>query len=153
MSFVYLEPFGPPAQQRLSRLITSAKGSDPLSPVTVIAPSMYAGLSLRRALARQGGLVNVRFMPLARLAEYLGVARMAEQGKTPLSRILKLAAVRHFAAEMAVKGPLGDVALHAPLHSYLAGIFDDLAILPEADLSMLESNNPVTQQVVEWYRL
>ncbi len=153
MSFVYLEPFGPPAQQRLSRLITSAKGSDPLSPVTVIAPSMYAGLSLRRALARQGGLVNVRFMPLARLAEYIGVSRMAQQGKTPLSPILKLAAVRHFAEKMAAKGPLGAVAAHAPLHSYLAGIFDDLAILPEADLSMLESNNPVTQQVVEWYRL
>jgi RecB family exonuclease len=153
MSNIYLEPFGPPAQQRLGQLIASAKGSDPLSPVTVIAPSPYAGLSLRRALARQGGLVNVRFMPLARLAEYIGVSRMAQQGKTPLSPILKLAAVRHFAEKMATKGPLGDVALHAPLHNYLAGIFDDLSILPEADLAMLESNNPVTQQVVEWYRL
>jgi hypothetical protein len=153
MSDIYLEPFGPPAQQRLGQIIASAKGSDPLSPVTVIVPSMYAGLSLRRALARQGGLVNVRFMPPARLAEYIGVARMAEQGKTPLSRILKLAAVRHFAAEMAAKGPLGDVAIHAPLHSYLANIFDDLSILPGTDLSKLESSNPVTGQVVEWYRL
>jgi len=153
MSFIYLEPYGAPAQQRLGQLIASAKGSDPLSPVTVVVPSPHAGLSLRRSLAKQSGLVNVRFMPLARLAEFLGVSGMAHQGKTPLSPVLKLAAVRHFAAEMAVKEPLGAVAVHAPLHSYLANIFNDLSVLPEADLAKLENSNPVTQQVVEWYRL
>lgn len=107
---VQLVEHGPPAREALREAVATAKGPDPLAPVTVAVPSTYAGLALRRALAAPGGLVNVRFLALARLAELLGAPALAEQGRRPLTRPLRAEAVR---AVLAGAGPpLAAVAGH-----------------------------------------
>jgi ATP-dependent helicase/nuclease subunit B len=107
---VQLVEHGPPGREALRQAVAAAKGADPLAPVTVAVPSTYAGLALRRALAGPGGLVNVRFLALARLAELLGAPALAEQGRRPLTRPLRAEAVRAVLAEAGP--PLAAVAGH-----------------------------------------
>lgn len=107
---VQLLEHGQPARESLREAVRVAKGPDPLAPVTVVVPSTYAGLALRRALAGPGGLVNVRFLALARLAELLGAPALAEQRRRPLTRPLRAEAVRAVLADTGP--PLGAVAGH-----------------------------------------
>lgn len=104
-------PVGRPASQALADAVTVAKGRDRLAPVTVAVPSVFAGLGLRRVLAALlSGLVNVRFLVPARMAELLGAPRLAAAGRRPLTRALRAEAVR--SALAADPGPFGDVAVH-----------------------------------------
>jgi len=150
---LFLHGYGNEVQEQLALLIAEAKGGNLLAPVTLVVPAMYTGLSVRRSLAKQGGLINVRFMVIPRLAEYLGAPALARQGKSPLTPTMKLAAVRHFAGEMAKRDPLGSIASHPPLHDYLVNTFSEFAMLSEEQLSWLQDRNPLVHQVVEWYRV
>ena len=67
-SSIYAERIGRNVFQRLSELIRPRKQTGPFAPVTVVAPSQFAGVMLRRALAAEHGILNVRFMILPRLA-------------------------------------------------------------------------------------
>ena len=116
---VHTEPIGQDSFQRLSELIFAWKQTDPFAPVTVVAPSQYAGVMLRRALAADHGLLNVRFMILPRLAEYLGSPTLAKQGKAPLTPLVELASIRHIATESGVDGPLRAVSHHPGLPGLL----------------------------------
>lgn len=149
---VYLEPYGQPARERLALLVAEAKASDPLVPVTVAVPTQYAGLSLRRSLAGESGLLNVRFMVVARLAEYLGAPAMAARDKKPLSPLVELAAIRSLAGEMAGRGPLGGVASHPSVHLSLRDTFRDLARLSEGDLDGVSRADSLRAQTVAWFR-
>jgi len=75
VSKLSLVPFGPDSIGKLRQSIIDGKSGDALNPVTVIVPNQYAGISLRRALASQTGLVNVRFMVLPRLAAVLSLLK------------------------------------------------------------------------------
>jgi ATP-dependent helicase/DNAse subunit B len=152
-SQLFLQAYGLVSKDRLAKTIASVKAKDMLAPVTVIVPSTYSALSLRRSLAKDNGLINVGFMALSRLAEYLGAPALAAQGKSPLSPAMKLLAIRHFAGEMNKKEPLSAISDHAPFHNYLIGTFDELSMLTEAGLSDLEGKSPVLKQILEWYRL
>jgi hypothetical protein len=136
----------------LIRLIAKAKRADVLAPVTVVVPTQYAGLSLRRDLASGQGLVNVRFMVPARLAEFLGSPALAERSKTPLSQLTEQETIRALAGGMAGDGPLGPVAQHPRLHSSLLSTFRDLERLSVDQLSALEGMDPLRSQMVRWYR-
>ena len=147
---VFLEPVGEPAFERLRTLIERAKAGDDLAPVTVVTPTSYAGLSLRRRLSRPAGLINVRFMALPRLAEYLGAPGAAKRGKTPLTPALAQAAV-NAAGRRLGPGPLADVAGHAKTQQSAARTFRLLDRL-DGRLGEVESSDRLRHQLVEWYR-
>ena len=150
---VHTEPIGQDSFQRLSELIRTRKQTDPFAPVTVVAPSQYAGVMLRRALAASHGLLNVRFMILPRLAEYLGSPTLAKEGKAPLTPLVELASIRHIATESGVDGPLRAVSHHPGLPGLLRRTFSELSRLEETDLSNLADTDGLRAQLVDWYRL
>ena len=149
---VYLEPSGRPTRERLQALVAEAKAGNPLAPVTVVPPNTYAGIGLRRVLAGDGGLLNVGFMALARLAEQLGAPTMASQRRRPLSAAAEMAVIRTVAMEVVGKEPLGSVAGHATLHQSLQAAFKELVRLTESQLDTLAAEGPLRQVTVELYR-
>ena len=149
---VYLTPYGKPARERLQALVAEAKAGNPFAPVTVVPPNTYSGIALRRVLAGDGGLLNVGFMALARLAEQLGAPTMASQQRRPLSAAAEMAVIRTVAMEMVGKEPLGSVAGHASLHQSLQAAFKELVRLTEGELDTLAREGPLRQATVELYR-
>ena len=147
---VYLEPVGEAAFERLRALIARAKADDALAPVTVVTPTSYAGLSLRRRLSRPAGLINVRFMTLARLAEYLGAPEAAGQGKTPLTPAVAQAAVNASGRNLG-DGPLAAVAGHPKTQQSAAQAFRLMDRL-EGRLDKVESSDDLRRHLVAWYR-
>jgi ATP-dependent helicase/nuclease subunit B len=149
---VYLEKYGSAAFERLISLITKVKDSDSLAPITIIVPTAYAGISLRRNLSTKKGLINIRFMVSPRLAEYIGSPDLAQKDKTPLSPLIEMAAIRHSAINICAEKPLGDLALHPKLHSYVKDTFRDLAKLSDIGLISLAKTDPLRGQLVNWYQ-
>jgi RecB family exonuclease len=123
-------PLGPEAVRLLQQALASAKARDPLAPVTVVVPSNYAGLSLRRLLARLPavgmvrGVANVRFLSLARLADLLAAARLAASGRRPVSPALIGHALRQALA--ADPGVFKTVAHHPATERSLARAYREL---------------------------
>ena len=124
MTEVHLVEHGTPARAALRDAVVAAKGLDPLAPVTVAVPATYAGLALRRALAVPDGLVNVRFLPLARIAELIGAPALAEHRRRPLTGALRSEAVRAVLAEAGP--PLEAVAGHPATERTLDASFLEL---------------------------
>ena len=147
---VYVEAVGEAAFERLRALIAQAKADDALAPVTVVTPTSYAGLSLRRRLSRPAGLINVRFMTLARLAEYLGAPEAAGRGKTPLTPALAQAAVNAAGRNLG-GGPLAEVAGHPKTQQSAAQAFRLMDRL-EGRLGEVESADELRRHLVAWYR-
>jgi ATP-dependent helicase/nuclease subunit B len=79
--------FGQAATRALAEQVAAAKAGDPMAPVTVVVPSAVAGVTLRRRLAADGGLVNVRFTSLPDLAAGIARATMAHQRQVPLTPV------------------------------------------------------------------
>jgi len=151
MRGIQLVVHGAPARAALTDAVRSAKGSDPLAPVTVAVPSTYAGLALRRALAGPDGLVNVRFLALARLAELLGAPTLAEQRRRPLTRPLRAEAVRAVLADAG--HPFGAVAGHPATERALDASFLELRRAGEEALDEVARAGESAVSVARLYRL
>jgi hypothetical protein len=121
---VRLVAVGAPAREALWHAIADAQRDDPLAAVTVVVPSNYAGLSLRRALGRRGGFLNVHFAVLSHLAELFGAPALAPSGRRPLAGPLRAEAVH--AALLTDPGPFATVADHPSTAARLASTFRDL---------------------------
>ena len=149
---MYVERHGPEATHRLEDLVAEAKRGSPLAPVTVVGPSRYANIALRRALSREKGLVNVRFEVMYSLAEYLVGTKVAGLGGAPLLWPAELAAIRATSAEVDPNGPLGSVAQHSRLHRSLRGTFRELDRLTEPARQRLEGADALRSEILRWYR-
>lgn len=137
------------AQEHLERLLHEHQAGDPFAPVTVVVPTTYSGLYLRRDIGRRG-LVNVRFMPLPRLAELLGAPSLAAAGRSPLKPAIEFAAVRRTAGEAA--GGLEPFRTHPSFHASLRATFQDLHGAAPAVLARLERRGGTSREVVRLYK-
>src|SRR3954462_2774030 len=151
-SRLVLAGHGAPARDALWQLIRTVRDSEPLAPVTVAVPSIYAGLSLRRDLGRRpGGLVNVRFLSLNRVAELLGapflVAPAGVEGRVPLTATRRAGAIRVALDES--DGPFRPLATHPATTRAFAGTLAELDGLTDAELTRLASTGPREAAVVE----
>ncbi|MYE57282.1 MAG: hypothetical protein F4X30_09430, partial [Acidimicrobiaceae bacterium] len=91
--------YGPAAHDALAQAVARAKDRDPLAPVTVVVPNHYVGLAARRALGRRShngtrGVAAVAFHTAYDLAERLGGAEMAAEGRRGVTMTVIAAAVR-----------------------------------------------------------
>lgn len=91
----------------------SQSRASPLDPLTLIVPTPYLGLHLRRELATTG-FANVRTIGLARLAESFGAERLAEAGRRPLTPSQDQAAIRQ-----AIGGAPGLLSGSLPHHALI----------------------------------
>ena len=136
------------AQERLEYLLAEYQRDDRLAPVTVIVPSTYAGLHLRRDIGRRG-LVNVRFMVLSRLAELLGAPSLAARGLRPLKPLMESAAVRQAAGH--ASGRLEPFQAHPSFHASLRSTFRDVRLGGQNAPAALERRGEIPAEIVRLY--
>src|SRR3954466_580436 len=114
--------FGRAAADLLAEQVRTAKDGDPLAPVTVVVPSNYVGVAMRRELARRGnGIAAVDFTTLHRIGERLGAPRLAAAGRRPPSAPVLAAALRVVLAENA--GVFEPVAEHPATEEALSAAY------------------------------
>lgn len=160
MPALRLVPYGQAATRALRDAIVEAKAGDTLAPVSVAVPSNYAGLSLRRtlgvaelsldAVSGRQGLVNVRFLVFARIAELLGAPLLAASNKRPLARVMRAEAVR--AAVEANPGVFERVAEHPATGRGLDATFRDLSRATSEALDAVAGCSERAGDVVRLYR-
>src|SRR5664280_2889313 len=83
--------YGAQAQGELREVITEAKRTDPLAPLTVVVPSDLAGVVTLRFLAsgvtegspRRRGIAGLQILTVDRLAEQLATAALVGTGRGP----------------------------------------------------------------------
>jgi RecB family exonuclease len=164
-------PYGRPALQVLQRAVAGAKRGDALAPVTVIVPANHVGVTARRALAegslgpmtggRAGdvrgdggdggiGVAAVMFLTVYRLAELIGAARLAAEGRRPVSTPVLAAALRRALREDA--GLFAPVAQHPATESALVAAFGELSDVSPAGLDALTRAGPRARDVVRLCR-
>ena len=134
--------------QELRRIVAEEQRNDALAPVTVVAPSRYASLSLRQELGG-AGFANVRFMPAPVLSELLGAAALEQLGRKPLTGVLENLAVRRVLAQ--TDGPLHNVAEHPSTQSSVRSAFRQLRNTDEAMRSALISRGGIAGEMARLY--
>ena len=147
--------FGAPAAAALAREIRAAKGDDPLAPVTVVVPANQVGVAARRWLAsgaagavcaRGSGVAAVTFVTVYRLGELLGSARLAGQGRRPVSSPVVGAAFR--AALSAEPGVFGPVRSHPATETALVDAYRELRDLSAEALAAVAAQSRRAHDVV-----
>lgn len=151
---VQLHQDGAPVRAALRARIRALQAGDPLRPVTVAVPSNYAGLALRRALARaegddHGGLVNVRFLVLPRVIELLGAPLLAAAGQRPLTSLLRGELIR--SALQQSPGVFVAVADHPATEERLEETFRELRDLSDEARTVLARSGAQVADVVRLF--
>jgi ATP-dependent helicase/nuclease subunit B len=144
---VHPTAYGRPAMQLLASQVDAAKAGDPLAPVLVIVASNYAAVSTRRSLAaRPGGVANVSFLTLYRLAERLGAPSLAAAGRKPVSTPVVGQAVRAVLADD--PGVLAPVAAHPATELALIAATQELGGLTDSALDAVAACSGRASDVV-----
>ncbi|MDE0499659.1 MAG: PD-(D/E)XK nuclease family protein [Acidimicrobiaceae bacterium] len=143
--------FGEPARRALIRLVSEAKASDPLAPVTVIVSSNPARMELRRATARNTslqpgsdaqGVAALETLTLTSLAERL----VAEQRRQAGDLVIE-AAVRNELRD--TPGLFEPVAEHPQTAAALARAFGEVRGLSAGERRRLGAMSERAAAVVE----
>ncbi len=151
--------YGRAASVALRDAVARAKHADALAPVTVVVPTNSVGVSARRRLASGElgavsaagrGVVGVSFLTVYRLAELLGAAELAAQGKRPVSTPVVASAVRRALARNA--GLFAPVANHPATEEALVAVHRELSDLDPAQLDLLAAQHPRAAEVVRLHR-
>lgn len=144
-------PFGLPAIDLLGAQFTDLKAGDPLAPVTVVVRSNLVSVSVRRALAaRPGGIANVTFITLRRLAEQLAAPQLASIGRRPVSAPLISNAVRAILDD--APGVFAPVAQHPTTEEALADSYRELRAIPDGALDDVSRCSARAADVVRIHR-
>jgi len=139
--------------------VADAKAGEPLAPVTVVVPSNHVGVASRRLLASGAlgpvcgagpGLVAVTFLTVYRLAELLGAAGLATQGRRPVSTPVIAAALRAALAED--PGVFGPVATHPATETALVAAYRELRDVSTDALDRLATAGERAADVVRLHR-
>ena len=146
---LHISPLTPTDADELLTFIRQVQRDDPLRPVTVVAPSNYALLSLRHRLGRSG-FANVQFMVFPRLAELLGAPSLSAQGRRPLTSIFDSAVVRDVASE--AKGILEPLRDHPSTHLSLRQTFRQMRHATDAALDNLAAQGGLRAETVALFR-
>jgi ATP-dependent helicase/nuclease subunit B len=151
--------YGPDAAGALHHAVAQAKGGDPLAPVTVVVPSNHVGVATRRLLSSGAlgpiagvgtGIAAVTLVTPYRLAELLGAARLAAEGKRPVSMPVLAAGMRASLADDA--GLFGPVAEHPATESALVNSYRELRDLSDAALDAVAATSARAAEVVRLHR-
>ena len=143
--------YGPPAHEALAEAVARAKGGDPLAPVTVVVPNHYVGLAARRALGRHEhngtrGVAAVAFHTAYDLAERLGGAAMASEGRRGVTMTVIAAAVRTVLRRD--PGHFRGVETHPATERALTRAHRELSELGDGQLRALAAQSPRAADVV-----
>lgn len=145
------DPTTTPALGLLRQAVAARQGADPLAPVTVVVPSNYSALALRRWLGSLApGLVNVAFMMVGSLAELLGGPVLARAGRRPLSPAVLAHTVRRAVA--ADPGIFKEVAGHPATEQALVRAYRDLRALSPPALDAAARTSERAADVVRLVR-
>ena len=147
--------YGPPAHDALAKTVEQAKGGDPLAPVTVVVPNHYVGLTAHRALGGRSvpdarGVAAVDFVTPYGLAERLGGAALAAQGRPGVSNAVIAGAVRTILEDR--PGHFEGVAGHPATIQLLAGVHKELSELDDNQLNSLARQSKRARDVVRVHR-
>ncbi|MFV2039771.1 MAG: PD-(D/E)XK nuclease family protein, partial [Acidimicrobiales bacterium] len=151
--------YGRPALTALREAITTAKGADPLAPVTVVVPDNFVGVAARRGLARghhgtvvpgRIGLAGANFVTIDRLAQLLAAPAMARDGRRPVNKPIIAAAVRRVLAKRS--GVFAAVAQHPTTELRLVEAHRELSSLGPAELNALAATSARSRDVVRVHR-
>ena len=147
--------YGPPAALALRDAVAAAKGDDPLAPVTVVVPTNYVGVAVRRQLAggnlgpvsaRGNGIAGVTFLTVYRMAELLGAPRLAESRRRPVSTPVLAAAIRAVLAHQ--PGRFAAVSEHPATEQALVEAYRELSRCDAAALDSLARTGPRAHDLV-----
>jgi ATP-dependent helicase/nuclease subunit B len=151
--------YGRPAAELLHERIRAAKRNDALSPVTVVVPTNYVGVSTRRQLAsgdlgpitsRGDGIAGLALLTVYRLAELLGAPRLALAGRRPVSTPVLAAAVREVLAE--APGVFEAVVDHPSTEEALVRAHRELSGCSGTSLDRLAASSDRSRDVVRIHR-
>lgn len=147
--------YGQAAYDLLVSVVAELKGSDPLTPITLLVPTDLCGVAARRELARstaedRTGIAALSVMTVPRLAELLAAPSLIATGRRPLTAPLLAAAWRQsLSSEPGVFRP---VAAHPATVTALVSAHRHLRDLSDEQLSTLDSAGTVTREVVRLHR-